>query len=374
MARLHVRDGGVQHQRGLAGPGGVPGAAAHEDHRARELRERPDGGRATLHERLDRPHDQARAPEACLPRGRRRDGRRLVGRGETREVEGDRAPPGSRERGARERAPGRARTLLEVDQRQPGIQPARHGVHLRRVDGDRRGEQRVHDGVRRVVTQEMGGHPVRDAQRPCQRGAVLVLHQQQVADDQRRQGPQAVPVRGRAARARRRRAPGRGRRWRGGVRRRRGGSRRGARSVGRGPGPGQRAAAPRRPARGRRRGRARGAGSSCRGPPPRRHARPARRAGRLPPRPPPAGRAGRWGRPGGRPPASRRCRGRESGPRDRRPRRGGGPLQRGHGPRGGRGARRGRRGTGLPDGQAGRRLPGRRLRPALTGGGRAPGG
>jgi len=89
----------------------------------------------------------------------------------------------------------------QVDEPQARLQATGDGVHLGEVHGDGRRQERVDPGLRRIVAQEVGRHPVRHAKRPGQRGPVGVLDQQQSARHQRRERPKAFAVRAGAASA-----------------------------------------------------------------------------------------------------------------------------------------------------------------------------
>ena len=194
VALLDARHRDVQDERRLAGPGRIPVAAADEDHGSRQLREGTHRRGAALDERLDGADHEAGAPEPRLAGGGGGDADVIVGGHQAREVEGDGAAAAALESRAAERTSGRTGPLPQVDQGQTGVQAALDGVDLREVHRHRAREQRVHDRVRGVIAEEVRGYPVGHAERAGERRPVLVLDDQEVSRDQRRQRPQAVPA------------------------------------------------------------------------------------------------------------------------------------------------------------------------------------
>ncbi len=130
VAALDVRDGRIHDQRRLARPRGIPVPPADQDHRAGLLGERADGGRAAFHEGLHGPDDDAGAAQPRLAGRRGRDLDRVVARRHPAEVQRDRQAPAAREGRPAERAPGRAGSLADVDQRLAGREGPGHDLHL----------------------------------------------------------------------------------------------------------------------------------------------------------------------------------------------------------------------------------------------------
>ena len=182
--------GRLEQERRLARPGRVPRPVADQDHRRAALGERPDGAGAALRQRLDRAGDDARPAQPRFAGGRRGHVARVVVGPEAREIELEDRPPERAQRRRRQRASRRAGPLVDVDQRNPGVDRAREQRHV--ADRRRNGvDEQVDDrGVGLIVAEQMRSDSVGDAQRAREERPVPVLHQHDPAGDERAVRPE----------------------------------------------------------------------------------------------------------------------------------------------------------------------------------------
>ena len=154
---------------------------------------RTAAGRA-LGDHVERARDEAGPAQARLAH---RPGGRLAGivtGAQAAQVHHDRRRPDAAQRPRRDRDRRRADPLAHVRQAGARAQAPLQGVGAGCVVGHRVHAERVHDGVRRVVAEEVRRDPIRHAQRPRQEWAVGVLDDEEPTRDERRQGTQARPT------------------------------------------------------------------------------------------------------------------------------------------------------------------------------------